>query len=127
MFSSPWITLYSRDIGRAVRFYRGIGFTETFRYAPRGQPERVDLVLDGFQLSIADATLAKANHGRSGRVNGPPIELVLRCDDADGAFDRLTAAGAKPLAQPRDQHDNLRVAWVADPDQRPIQLVQRRS
>ena len=51
---------------------------------------------------------------------------MLWCDDADGECARLTAAGAPALSEPRDWLDNLRLAWVADPDGNPIQLVQRR-
>jgi hypothetical protein len=40
---------------------------------------------------------------------------------------RLTAAGAKPLSEPHDWLDDLRLAWVADPDLNPIQLVQHRN
>lgn len=127
MFSSPQITLYSDDVPRAMRFYAGLGFTETFRYAPAGEPVHVELVLDGFTLGIADIDAARSDHGLSPSVDGQAIELVLWCDDTDAAFARLTAAGAKPLSQPHDWLDDLRVAWVADPDLNPIQLVAHRT
>ncbi len=127
MFSSPQITLYSKDVQRAMRFYGGLGFTEMFRYAPHGEPVHVELVLDGFKLGIADVAAAKADHGLSPSLDGQAIELVLWCDDTDDAFARLTAAGAKALSEPHDWLDDLRVAWVADPDLNPIQLVQHRS
>jgi hypothetical protein len=56
-------------------------------------------------------------------LDGRAIELVLWCDETDGEFRRLTAAGAKALSKPHDWLDGLRVAWVADPDLNPIQLV----
>jgi hypothetical protein len=42
-------------------------------------------------------------------------------------FERLVDEGAPAIAQPHDWLDDLRVAWIADPDGTPIQLVQRRG
>lgn len=127
MFSSPQITLYSRDIHRAMEFYAGLGFTETFRYAPHGEPLHVELKLDGFTLGIADVEAARNDHGLDPDLDGQAVELVLWCDDTDAAFARLTAAGAPALSPPHDWLSNLRLAWVADPDGNPIQLVARRA
>jgi hypothetical protein len=52
----------------------------------------------------------------------------LWTEDADAAFARLTAAGAQALSEPHDWlGGSLRVAWVADPDGNPIELVERRA
>jgi glyoxylase I family protein len=127
VFSSPQITLYSNDVERAMQFYGGLGFEELFRYAPSGEPVHVELGLDGFKLGIADIEAAKSDHGLSPSLDGQAIELVLWCDDTDDAFAKLTAAGAEALSAPHDWLDDLRVAWVADPDLNPIQLVQHRT
>jgi glyoxylase I family protein len=127
MFSSPQITMYSRDLERARRFYLDLGFEEAFRYAPHGEPLHVELVLDGFNLGIASVEAAKADHGLAPCLDGQAVELVLWCDDTDGEFARLTAAGAKALSAPHDWLENLRVAWITDPDLNPIQLVQHRN
>ena len=52
---------------------------------------------------------------------------MLWTDDTDGAFARLVAAGSRALSAPHDRLDDLRIAWVTDPDDNPIQLVQRRA
>jgi predicted enzyme related to lactoylglutathione lyase len=56
------------------------------------------------------------------------IEIVLWTDDVNEAVSTLMSQGA-PLVSP--VHDflegKLRVAWVADPDGNPIQLVQRKK
>jgi hypothetical protein len=52
---------------------------------------------------------------------------VVWTDDADRAFADLTAAGASPLSAPHDWLADLRVAWVADPDDNPVELVARRG
>lgn|SRR5690606_1895350 len=126
MFSSPQITLYARDIHRTMEFYAGLGFVERFRYAPDSELRHVELQLDGFTLGIADVEAARHDHGLSPNLDGQAIELVLWCEDTDGAFARLVTAGAPVLSQPHDWLDDLRLAWVADPDGNPIQLVARR-
>jgi catechol 2,3-dioxygenase-like lactoylglutathione lyase family enzyme len=126
MFRSPQVNLYSRDLPAAIAFYTRLGFTETFRYPESGDAEHVELTLDGFQLGIATVATAVDNHGLSPNVDGHGVELVLWTDDVDAAFERLTAEGARPLSAPHDWLANLRLAWVADPDDNPIQLVQQR-
>ena len=126
-FSAPQINLYSGDIQRAMDFYAALGFTERFRYEPQGKPVHVELMLDGFTLGIADIEAARADHGLSPSLDGRAIEVVLWCDDTDEAFVRLTAAGAKALSEPHDWLDNLRLAWIADPDGNPVQLAQYRK
>ena len=127
MFRTPMINLYTRDIARALAFYRGLGFVETFRTPREGNPDHVELVLDGFTIGIATAAAAAADHGLRPDLDGHAIEIVLWTADTDGAFARLTAAGAPALSPPHDWLENLRLAWVADPDGNPIQLVQRRA
>jgi catechol 2,3-dioxygenase-like lactoylglutathione lyase family enzyme len=130
MFSAPQVNIYSGDVIRSVEFYRGFGFEETFRTPREGEPIHVELVLDGFKVGIAAATSAAADHGLELDVSKPGrgIEIVLWTDDTDAAFARLIAAGAQVLSEPHDWlGGTLRVAWVADPDENPIQLVQRRS
>ena len=126
-FRTPMINLYTRDIARALAFYRGLGFVETFRTPPEGEPDHVELRLDGFTIGIATVAAASADHGLRPNLDGHAIEIVLWTDDTDGAFARLTAAGAPTLSPPHDWLADLRIAWVADPDGNPIQLVQRRA
>lgn len=127
MFRTPQINLYTKDIDTALAFYTGLGFVETFRTPTDGIPVHVELVLDGFTLGIATVTAAMADHGLQPELNGRAIEIVLWTDDTDAAFARLTAEGARALSAPHDFLDHLRLAWVADPDDNPIQLCQRRS
>jgi len=125
MFSSPAINVYSHDVMRLVAFYEGLGFRETFRTPREGTPVHVELVLDGFTIGIASVDAAAADHGLRPELGGRPVEIVLWTDDTDGSYERLTAGGAPSLSPPHDFLSDLRLAWVADPDGNPIQLVQK--
>jgi catechol 2,3-dioxygenase-like lactoylglutathione lyase family enzyme len=127
-FSAPMINLYSRDLSRAVAFYSGLGFVETFRTPESGHPEHVEFKLDGFTLGVATIEAAREHHGLRPEGEGRWIEIVVWTDDTDAAVNALVAKGA-PLLSPA--HDflggKLRSAWIADPDGNPIQLVQRKG
>ena len=127
MFSAPQVNIYSADVVRSVGFYRSLGFEETFRTPADGAPIHVELVLDGFKIGIASVDSAVADHGLPLDLTQPGrgMEIVLWTDDTDAAYARLVAAGAKPLSTPHDWLGSLRVAWVADLDDNPIELVQR--
>jgi catechol 2,3-dioxygenase-like lactoylglutathione lyase family enzyme len=127
MFRSPQVNLYSRDLPNALAFYTKLGFAEVFRYPSTGDAEHVELLLDGFSLGIATVQTAIESHGLFPNVDGQGMELVLWTDDVDAAFERLTSDGARALSAPHDWLTNLRLAWIADPDDNPIQLVQKRS
>jgi catechol 2,3-dioxygenase-like lactoylglutathione lyase family enzyme len=130
MFSTPQINIYSEDVVRSVEFYRGLGFEERFRTPREGTPIHVELVLDGFKLGIAAVSSAVADHRLELDLSQPGrgVEILLWTDDTDAAFERLTAAGARALSEPHDWlGGTLRLAWVADPDNNPIELAQRRS
>src|ERR1044072_545752 len=125
MFSASQITVYAKDINRSMVFYRGLGFAEAFRYVPHGEPVHVELVLDGFRLGIADVAAARADHGLDPNLAGQAAEFVLWCTDTAAAFAKLTGEGAPALSAPHDWLDDLRLAWVADPDGDPVQLAGR--
>jgi catechol 2,3-dioxygenase-like lactoylglutathione lyase family enzyme len=130
MFSTPQVNIYSKDVVRSVEFYRSLGFEETFRTPREGSPIHVELELDGFKVGVAAVTSAVADHGLDLDLTKPGrgMEILLWTDDTDAAFARLVAAGARALSEPHDWLDGtLRLAWVADPDNNPIELAQRRS
>jgi hypothetical protein len=126
-FRNPAINIYAHDVMRLVGFYTGLGFQETFRTPAEGTPVHAEVSLAGFTIGIASVDATLADHGLRPDLGGRPIEIVLWTDDADGDYARLTVARAPSLSPPRDFLSYLRVAWVADPDGHPIQLVQRRT
>jgi catechol 2,3-dioxygenase-like lactoylglutathione lyase family enzyme len=128
MIRSPQITLYATDLARSRAFYEGLGFEEAFRFPSEGEPIHIELLLDGFNLGIAQIDIAARQHGFEPNLGGHTVELVFWNDDTDALFAQLVAGGAPVIAEPHDWLDDaLRRAWIADPDGNPIQLVQKRT
>lgn len=124
MFRTPQVILFSEDVSRAAAFYTGLGFTETFRVPAEGPPIHVDLTLDGYRVGIASVASTRDDHGLDPVPSGQRAAVVLWTDDTAAAYATLTAAGAPALAAPHVWLDRLLIAWTADPDGNPIQLVQ---
>lgn len=124
MFRDPQVILFSENLPRAVAFYSSLGFTETFRVPTEGEPIHVDLVLDGYKIGIASVASTRDDHGLDPVAEGQRAAVVLWTDDTAAAFDEITANGAPALAGPHEWLGRLLIAWVADPDGNPIQIVQ---
>jgi glyoxylase I family protein len=123
-FRSPQVILFSEDVARAAAFYAGLGFTETFRVPVGGEPIHVDLALDGYKIGIASVASTRDDHGLDPVPNGQRAAVILWTDDTAAAYAKLIAAGAPALAAPHTWLDRLLIAWTADPDGNPIQIVQ---
>ena len=128
MFTNPQINIYSHNVLGLVIFYQGLGFKESFRYPENDTPIHVEVKLDHFVIGIAWVDSAISDHGLKPELGGRPVEIVLWTDDTDRDFARLTQSGAPTLSKPHDWlGGKLRLAWTADPDGNPIQLVQKRT
>ncbi|MDZ5443523.1 MULTISPECIES: glyoxalase/bleomycin resistance/extradiol dioxygenase family protein [Micromonospora] len=124
MFRTPQVILFSEDVTRAAAFYARLGFTETFRVPAEGEPIHVDLTLDGYRIGIASVDSTRDDHGLAPVPSGQRAAVVLWTDDTTAAYEKVTADGAPALAAPHTWLDRLLIAWIADPDGNPIQLVQ---
>src|SRR5215831_8785409 len=124
MFRTPQIILFSNDLPRAVAFYMRLGFTETFRVPVEGEPDHVDLILDGYKLGLAAARSVREDHGLDPVAEGQRACVVLWTDDTRTAYDQLVAEGAPALAAPHVWLGRLLIAWTADPDGHAVQIVQ---
>lgn len=124
VFREPQVVLLSEDLERASEFYRGLGFAEVFRTPKDGPPIHVDLVLDGYRLGIATGASTRDDHGLDPVTSGQRVVVVVWCDDVPAAYDALLARGVTPLKGPEPWLGRLLIAWVADPDGNPVQLVQ---
>lgn len=83
----------------------------------------MEFALDQFTLGIATVEAVTGDHGLRPDLNGRSMEIVLWSDDTDYDYEHLTE-GAQPPSAPHDFLSDLRVAWVADPDDNLIQIVQ---
>lgn len=123
-FRAPQVILFSHEVQRAATFYERLGFTETFRTPTEGEPIHVDLALDGYKIGIASVASSRDDHGLDPVPEGQRAAVVLWTDDTAAALARLTADGAPALADPYEWLGRLLIAWIADPDGNPIQIVQ---
>lgn len=76
-------------------------------------------------LGIATRESAREDHGLNpGKNHGS--EIVLWTKDTNEAIQFLLEGGAEMLSKPHDFLDGkLRVGWVRDPDENPIQVVSK--
>ena len=117
--------LFSDDLPRAVAFSATLGFRETFRVPADGDPIHVDLALDGYTIGIASVASTRQDHGLDPVAEGQRAAVILWTDDVSTAYETLVDAGAPALAAPHRWLERLRLAWVADPDGNPVQIVQQ--
>ena len=84
----------------------------------------MDLELDGYKIGIASGASTRDDHGLSPVTQGQRAAVILWTNDTAAAFEELTADGVEPLAEPYQWLGRLLIAWVADPDGNPVQMVQ---
>jgi catechol 2,3-dioxygenase-like lactoylglutathione lyase family enzyme len=99
------ITLATRDMARAVRFYRALGFA--LNYGGEHAPFTSFLAGQAY-LNLT----AEAPDGRWtwwGRV-------ILHVDDVDAFYAHVRALGLEPQAPPRDAQWGERYFHLTDPD-----------
>lgn len=124
IFHSPQVILFSSDVVRVATFYESLGFTETFRVPNDGEPIHIDLVLDDYKIGFASVSSTRDDHGLDPMPYGQRAAVILWTDDTAAAFENVTSNGAKALVPPHEFLGRLLIAWVADPDGNPIQIVQ---
>lgn len=111
MFTSLFPILSTRDVPRALGFYRDLlDGAETYRFPAEGEPAYVGMELGSSELGIGFDPDAKDGPG------GQRITIWTYAEDCDQAVDRLRAAGVRVLEEPVDQPWGERVARVQDPD-----------
>lgn len=122
-FRSPQVVLFSPDVERAAEFYRGLGFVEKFRTPTEGVPIHVDLELDGYRIGVASVDSTRDDHGLAPLAAGQRFAVILWTDDVVAELRRL-GAGVTVIKEPEPWLGRLLIAWIADADGNPVQLVQ---
>lgn len=118
------MVLFSEDVARLAGFYETLGFSETFRTPTDGPPIHIDVSLDGYTIGIASVDSTRDDHGLQPVESGQRAAVVLWADDTETAYQDLVGKGCLGLRPPHRWLDNLLIAWIADPDDHPIQIVQ---
>ncbi|MGW5879919.1 VOC family protein [Nocardiopsis terrae] len=112
---SSRILLRPTDLARSRSFYRDVLGLAVHREF--GDPDALGTV-----FFLGNGLLEVS--GSSEPAGVPPLSLWLQVRDVRAEYERLTAAGASRLREPRTEFWGLVEAWIADPDGVRIVLVQ---
>lgn len=92
------------DIDASVRFYTQVlDFAQSFRYG----------TYVGLKLGKCEIHICPADDSGP-RVGGGNAYII--CDEVDGYFQKIKAAGARPTSEPGDRMYGMRDFVVRDPD-----------
>jgi catechol 2,3-dioxygenase-like lactoylglutathione lyase family enzyme len=102
------------DLGRSLAWYTDVLGLHVYREFGAGGRRT------GVVLFAGNGLIELSGSG------GAPSELSLwlQVPDVDAEWERLLAAGVRPVAPPADQPWGLRECWIAGPDGERIALVE---
>jgi PhnB protein len=111
---TPYITV--RGAAKALEFYKqAFGATEIMRFtAPDGTVAHAEIEIGNSRVMLADEMPAFGNRGPES-LGGTTCGLCVYLPDADAAFARAVAAGAKEYKPVQDQFYGDRSGTVTDP------------
>ena len=110
-FHSAFPILSTRDVGRLLGFYEGLlGGEIRYRFPADAEPVFVTIGIGSSEFGIA--VDEEAPEGRGGQR----AAMWVYSDDADGAIERLRAAGVMIVDEAADQPWGERMGRVLDPD-----------
>ena len=92
------------DVPAVVGFYERLGFAETYRFPPDGDPAFVVVMRGESSLGISLRTATADAHA-----------YWVYVDDVDATVEALVEGGAELVAAPEDRPWGERVASVRDP------------
>jgi lactoylglutathione lyase len=111
--------IYSRHVATAEAFYVRLGFEETFRLPPEGEPGYVSLRRGDAELGIVSDEWPRDQLGVTAGT-APRFELFVYVDDVDASARALSDALQR---EPQDMPWGERLAYLRDPDGNPVALV----
>lgn len=106
--------LIAEDAQAAMAFYvAGLGAKELYRLTlPDGTIAHAEMLIGDSHIMLADAKMAQMGGAPGEKL---PVSFMMYVDNADAAFDRAVAAGAKPLRPVADQFYGDRTGTFLDP------------
>lgn len=119
MASRAFAVIYSRSVADSLRFYSALGFEESFRLPPEGEPGYVSLRRGEAEMGIVDAQWPRDQLGAT-MGSEPRFEMFVYVDDVDATVAELRGA---VLREAQDMPWGERVAYVRDPDGNPVALA----
>jgi len=119
------IAIYTRDLARLEAFYtQTLGFPVARRWDAPGI-----VFVDAGGLWIELTRQDAPDDGTRPRALDQGVglnHLALQVDNVDVAFRELVGKGVRALAAP-DSYENVRVAFLADPDGNVLELIEDRQ
>jgi len=115
MFTEAFPIVTVPDLPETVAFYRDLlGFRESYRFPPEGDPQFVTLKLGTSELGLG-----------ADEASGPAAgyALCVYAVDCDRAVEKLRAAGTPVVEEPADMPWGERMARVTDPAGNEIVIV----
>ncbi len=99
MLTTSMPNIFTRDIEKAVTFYRDqLGFSQNYQVPGEGRPEHVVLALGDSLLALSTSSAVTAVG--LDPTTGNSFELVVWCADVYSETARLRAAGAPAARSP---------------------------
>lgn len=114
---SSRVLLRPRDIARSANFYEKVLGLALYREFGTGRERGRVFFLGGGFLEVS-------GNARSGEPAGPHLSLWLQVRDVSAEITRLSALSVTILREPRREPWGLVEAWIQDPDEVRICLVE---
>ena len=95
-----------RDLPATRRFYKELGFSQTYQFPAEGEPGYVAMERGNSSIGI----------GAAGPTDEDRFGHWVDVDDVDVTLERLRGTGVPAVAEPEDQPGGERVARTRDPD-----------
>jgi lactoylglutathione lyase len=93
------------NVSATRSFYEELGFSQTYRFPPDGEPEYVTMTRGTSSIGISAGSA----------TDGDRFGLWVYVDDVDVTLERLRTFGAPVVAEPEDRPWGERVARLRDP------------
>jgi PhnB protein len=112
---TPYMVI--QNAADAITFYKkAFGATELFRWADAdGKIRHAEIKIGDSPLMITDEPDNFPDMRSPQTIGGSPVSIFLYVDDVDAWIKRAGDAGAKVIAEPKDENDGDRRGGVSDP------------